>query len=138
MGQPGFVGADPLDRPIPESVEGYVALFGPTTAGPEQTYHLVVGVTKVKYPDNPKRQSVTSGFRTNLQVTLPDLLPAPKRPLRTFTSEDGEERWPVSPGQDYLLSSNTVQTPGGKERSVIFRLRFLTPEELEELAAAGR
>lgn len=41
-----FAGADPLDRPIPESVEGYIALFGPTTA--EQTYRLMVGVTKIQ------------------------------------------------------------------------------------------
>src|SRR5262249_8470898 len=38
-----------VQRPLPESVEGYVALFEP--ASTEQTYRLVCGVTKIEYQE---------------------------------------------------------------------------------------
>jgi hypothetical protein len=139
---PGFIGAHPLDRPLPESVEGYVALFAP--AAREQTYRLVCAVTKVEYPTNPKREFHTGGFRNVLQVTLPDLSPARERPKEEGAGvsrgggflNDGEEPRTVQPGKDEQLNFLINQeTPAGKDRSIRLWLRFFTGEEL---AAAGK
>jgi hypothetical protein len=134
--EPGFVGVDPLDRPIPESVEGYVALFGPVSQ--EQTYRLAYGVTKVEYPPNPKRASSLTSFRGELKVKLPDLQPRVEQPkeagLATTVGSgflnDGEERQPVSVGLDATLNFLMVKEKSGKELNVRFKLHFLTPEEL--------
>lgn len=136
---PVFSGADPLDRPLPESIEGYVALFGPSSK--EQTYRLVCAVTKAEYPKNPKRGFDTFGFREVLQASLPELAPAREQPNEEEprvwsegTREDGEERRFVQPGGDEELNFLFEETPAGKDRSIRLWLRFFTEGEL---AAAG-
>jgi hypothetical protein len=51
---PGFIGDDSADLPVLESVEGYVALFGP--ASDERKYRMVCAITKVEYPQNSKEK----------------------------------------------------------------------------------
>jgi hypothetical protein len=131
-----FFGADPLDRPVPESVEGYVALFRPTTK--EQTYRLVCAVTMAKYPDNSKRELQLTGFREPFHAKLPDLLPPAERPkeegpglsARSYRN-DGEEQQAVVIGEEAELNFLSEETPSGKRRNIRLMFRFLTPEEVE-------
>ncbi len=134
----GLVGDGPLNQPLLDSIEGYMALFEPKTK--EQTYRLVCAITKVKYPENSKETIRVKGFRDPLVVTLPDLSPAPDRPkgkgpmedaatsFSTFSDE--EELRPVSTGQDVGINWYDESTPAGKRRSIHLMIRFFTPDEV--------
>jgi hypothetical protein len=123
-------------RPIPESVEGYVALFGPTSE--KQTYRLVCAATKLAYPADQKKGLGISAFRETKEVTLPNLEAAPKpdkdtapkAPRGGVSLGDDEDRRPVTPGQNVTLNFLSQGTPAGKTRRVDLKLRFLTPAEL--------
>ncbi len=133
---PGLFGEGPLDRPLPESVEGYVALFGPTSQ--EQKYRLVCAVTKIEYPEGAKVPLRTVGFRDPLEVKLPNLLPARELPKDVnavtarggSTFHEGENQRIVTTGQDEQINFLLGQeTPSGKDRNIRLKIRFLTAEE---------
>jgi hypothetical protein len=139
---PGLVGPEPLDRPIPESVEGYVALFGPTSKAGK--YRLVCAVTRVEYPRSSKREFQTGGFRDEVEVTLPDSPPAREQTKREGPGvsggggylNDGDELRFVQPGKNEELNFLIHQeTPAKKDRGIRLWLRFFTADEL---AAVGK
>jgi hypothetical protein len=138
LAHPGFIGADVLDRPINESMEGYVGLF--VLSPQEQTYRLVYGVTRVKYPENSKRRTQTTGFRTEVRFALPkpslDAGGAAVPEDVGGQMDDGDALRTVPPGTDARLNSvDQKLPPGGARRTISLNLRFWTAEEI---AAAGK
>jgi hypothetical protein len=133
---PVFLGPDPTDRPLLESVEGYVALIGPYPKEKEQTYRLVCGVTRIKYPENPNRQTQITGFREGIPFALPEVPPDPGAggrfpPDQIGSFESGDEPIASSPGTDRTLAEVEEKvTAGGQRRKLRLWLRFFTPEEV--------
>ncbi len=128
---PGFIGEDPVDHPILESVEGYVALFGPTSD--EQKYRMVCAVTKVEYPPNTNQEWRTTGFRDPMEVRLPNLLPPRPEGIGVsggFGSNEGTKPRVIPAGEDAVLTSRGYYTPSGKSCTVRLKLRFLTAKEI--------
>jgi hypothetical protein len=127
----------PIDIPLPESIEGYVALHLPMAR--EQTYKLSGAVTRVKYPDNPPRQ-FHAGFQYARYATLPDLLPVVPESLKgsggpgTRTIDDGGRPRSVPVGEDvqlnFLIANTSAMNDGLRIR---LWLRFLTSKEIAAL-----
>jgi hypothetical protein len=78
--------------------------------------------------------------RQDSPFTLPDLMPVPPQPKGAEPGtafdgarmEDGEERRPVPVGRDETLNFLLNQeTPAGGSRTIRFKIRFLTPDEVE-------
>ena len=128
---PGLIGDDPADGPVLESIEGYVALFGPTSD--EQKYRMACAVTKVEYPENRKRGIRTAGFRDSMEAGLPNLLP--RRPEGIGVSggshlNDGTNPRVIPFGESVELTFFNHETPSGQSCIVQLKLRFLTAEEI--------
>jgi hypothetical protein len=127
----GFLGADPSDHPLLESVEGYLALFGPTSE--MQRYQMSCGITKVEYPQNAKNDLRMSACRKSLEVTLPKLLPAAPEGIKSSGFSDrgeGSERRIVPVGQDTEVARLNYQTESGGSCTIQLKIRFLTAEEI--------
>ena len=126
-----FIGDDQADCSVWESVEGYVALFGPTSE--EQKYRMVCEVTKVDYPQNMKQESRPAGLRNIVKVRLPNLLPL--RPEGKVLSgrthiNDGTKPQVIPVAEDKELNFLIRETVSGKSCIFQLKLRFLTTEEI--------